>query len=84
MLLAFFIIALQAQVSAGSACSALLERVHNDQAVLSELKSSSSEIMDDFECIGSLVKANFFESAEYMIQAQFGKGAGSARNLNEA
>lgn len=84
MLLAFLIIALQAQVSAGSACSALLERVHNDEAVLSELKGSSSEMTNDFECIGLLVKANFFESAEYMIQAQFSKGAGSAKDLNEA
>jgi len=30
------------------------------------------------------VRHNYFESAEYMINAQFGKDGASARDLNEA
>jgi len=51
---------------------------------LSELKNASKDILDDFECIGALVRHNYFESAEDMISTQFNKDGASARDLNEA
>ena len=67
-----FISSINAQ---NSPCVDLALQLNSDSALLEKLKSMSSDDIlkhaSDLTCICHMIKSNFFESADFMLEEQF-------------
>ena len=58
-------------------CYDIAHRLHNDEQILNELTSinekDSSILKNDLDCISTLVRGNFFDSAKLLLNLLFEK-----------